>query len=126
MARLFGRMYTKEQLLARTGDISQIAGVRMFEFSEGPQKGDAALGVYVRFNSRQLPWLNEWKMMGERDYVVGIEPATNAVRGRAAERASRRLITLEPGETMHYNLEMGALTSTREINAFRREVRSLG
>jgi hypothetical protein len=89
------------------------------------KKGDAGLGVYVRFSRRQLPCLVEWKMMGERDYVVGIEPATNFVDGRAAERDAGRLQTLEPGESRYYDLELGVLTSGRAIRNFRRDVRAL-
>lgn len=89
------------------------------------KKGDAALGLYVRFNRRQLPWLIEWKMMGERDYVVGMEPATNTVQGRAEERRAGRLRNIEPGESRHYNLEIGVLTSERETTAIAREIRSL-
>jgi len=89
------------------------------------RKGDAALGLYVRFSRRQLPWLIEWKMMGERDYVVGIEPATNRVDGRAAERKAGRLIELEPAESRHYNLEVGVLAGARQVNALRREVRAM-
>jgi hypothetical protein len=39
MARLYGRKYTREQLLARTGDLSQIGGVRRVRFADGPAKG---------------------------------------------------------------------------------------
>jgi uncharacterized protein DUF4432 len=89
------------------------------------KKGGRGLGVYVRFNRKQLPWLTEWKMMGERDYVVGIEPATNRIGGRAEESKAGRLNYLEPGEARHFNLELGALTNERETNALRREVKAL-
>ena len=81
------------------------------------KKGPAALGLYARWSRRQLPWLNEWKMMGERDYVVGMEPATNAVRGRAAERASGRLIVLEPGESRHFALTLEFLPTAAAVSA---------
>jgi hypothetical protein len=89
------------------------------------KKDGRGLGVYVRFRPNQLPHLAEWKMMGERDYVVGIEPTTNRVGGRADEREAGRLQSIEPGESRHFNLEIGALTSEREINALRREVNKL-
>ena len=89
------------------------------------KKGGRGLGLYVRFNREQLPWLAEWKMMGERDYVVGVEPATNQVGGRAEERQAGRLSCLDPGDARHFNLELGALTSQRETNALRREVKAL-
>lgn len=76
------------------------------------------LGGYVRFQREQLPRLVQWKMMGQTYYVCGLEPATNWVEGRAKERAEGRLKLLQPGETHHYRLEIGVLTSQAEIDAF--------
>lgn len=76
------------------------------------------LGGYIKFRVEQLPRLVQWKMMGQTQYVCGLEPATNWVDGRAAERAAGRLQYLEPGEMRHYNLEIGVLTSQSEIDAF--------
>ena len=56
--------------------------------------------------------------MGQSHYICGLEPATNWVEGRAKERAEGRLKFLAPGETRHYKLELGALTSLAEIDAF--------
>lgn len=76
------------------------------------------LGGYIRFRLDELPYLVQWKMMGQTHYVCGLEPTTNWVEGRAKERAEGRLQFLEPGETRHYKVEIGALTSQDEINAF--------
>jgi galactose mutarotase-like enzyme len=76
------------------------------------------LGGYVRFRAAELPWLVQWKMMGQTHYVCGLEPATNWADGRSRERAEGRLILLEPGENRHYKVEIGALTSAAEIDAF--------
>jgi hypothetical protein len=76
------------------------------------------LGGYVRFRVAELPCLVQWKMMGQSHYICGLEPATNWVEGRAKERAEGRLQFLAPGETRHYKLELGALTSLAEIDAF--------
>jgi hypothetical protein len=76
------------------------------------------LGGYVRFRVAELPRLVQWKMMGQTQYVCGLEPATNWVDGRTAERAAGRLQFLEPGESRSYSLEIGVLTSVAEIDAF--------
>ena len=76
-------------------------------------------GVYVKYRQAQLPYLIEWKQMGEGDYVVGMEPANCLVEGRDVDRAAGRLQFLEPGESRDYHLEIGALGSTREIESFR-------
>lgn len=39
MVQLFGKMYSKQELLARVGDISQIGGVRLVELADGVERG---------------------------------------------------------------------------------------
>jgi len=68
-----------------------------------------ALGLGLRWtiDARTLPHLFEWKQMGEGMYVLGIEPANcAAIQGRAAARESGDLPHLEPGESVHYTIEL--------------------
>jgi hypothetical protein len=81
-------------------------------------------GTYVRFRLDELPHYTEWKMMGQRNYVVGMEPANCLPLGRTAEREAGRLQVLEPRETREYALEIGALTGADEVAAFEEEVAS--
>ncbi|MDO4552391.1 MAG: aldose 1-epimerase family protein [Bacillota bacterium] len=39
MAKLFGKQYTKEELLRKVGDISQLCGVKLLELQEGRSQG---------------------------------------------------------------------------------------
>jgi hypothetical protein len=80
--------------------------------------GGRGLGAYLRWRAAELPWMIQWKMIGQGAYVSGLEPGTNWTVGRASERAAGRLQCLEPGETRHYRLELGALASQSEIDAF--------
>lgn len=57
-------------------------------------------------------------MMGEGTYVAGIEPCTNRPAGRMDARERGELIILQPGESRSYDLELGALTTTEEIDGF--------
>jgi len=79
-------------------------------------------GAYVRFNQRELPYFCQWKMMGQRNYTVGMEPANCLPIGRAAEREAGRLAVLAPREVRTYHLELGALTGVEEIAAFEAQV----
>lgn len=79
-------------------------------------------GVYVKFNRNELPWYSQWKQMGQRNYVVGMEPANCLPLGRVTEREAGRLQYLEPREVREYTLELGALTTAEEIAAFEAEV----
>jgi len=86
---------------------------------------DLGFGAYVGYSKAQLPHLIEWKMMGKGTYVVGVEPGTNLVCGRALEREEGRLRMLKPGETAVYDLELGALASKQECAEFEKVVAKL-
>lgn len=64
------------------------------------------LAASIAFSTDELPYMYQWKMLGEGTYVVGLEPANcPVVFGRAAARAQGELPILEPGEERHYSLE---------------------
>jgi hypothetical protein len=81
-------------------------------------------GLYVIYNRQQLPNYIEWRMMGEGQYAVGIEPCTNGF-GRQAVREAGQLTLLQPGEKRTYDLEVGVLDGAEEIEAFRRRIEGL-
>jgi len=81
-----------------------------------------ALGVYIRLNVRQFPYLTQWKMLGQGTYTVGIEPGNALVLGRAREREEGRLQFLEPDETREYEIEIGVLEGESELEVFKREI----
>ena len=68
----------------------------------------SGFGVSVKYNKSELPHLTQWKMMGEREYVCGIEPANCKVMGRAEEREAGRLQTISPGETRIFSVTIAA------------------
>ena len=68
---------------------------------------DLPLSATVRYDARALPHLTQWKMMGQGEYVCGIEPANCRVFGRSAERDAGRLQTIAPGETRIFAVEIG-------------------
>jgi hypothetical protein len=81
-------------------------------------------GMYVIYNQRQMPAYLEWRMMGEGQYAVGIEPCTNSF-GRELVRQAGNLIVLQPGEKRVYDLEVGVLDGIQDIQAFRDRVGQL-
>jgi hypothetical protein len=86
---------------------------------------DGGFGVYLRFRRDQLPVFTQWKMMGEQEYVMGLEPGTNGVKGRASERERGRLTMLPPGESRQYDLEIGVLSGCDEIAAMEKEIKAM-
>jgi hypothetical protein len=76
------------------------------------------LGLYLRFDPRELPYLNQWKMLGESDYVLGIEPCNAPCANRAELRAQGLLPVLEPGQSRTIRVEIGVLDGEEEIDRF--------
>lgn len=66
------------------------------------------LGVSLSFNMDELYNLTEWKMMGQGDYALGMEPSNCQTLGRAEERQNGTLKFIEPGEIkrMHIVVEI--------------------
>jgi hypothetical protein len=69
------------------------------------------LGLYIKQRPEQLPWLWQWKQLGQGTYVAGVEPANCFGRGRADDRERGTLRFLGAGEQQAYSLEIGVLES---------------
>lgn len=87
--------------------------------------GDGPFGVYVKYNKNELPRFTQWKMMGEQDYVVGLEPCTCGVQGRAVDEQLGLMHSLKPGERRTFNLEFGAITTAEEVKAVEAKCRGI-
>ena len=77
--------------------------------------------TYVRYTAAKLPWLTEWKMMGESDYAIGLEMGNCIPRGRRYHRDKKLLKTLPPQESIVNELEIGIVTGEKEIAALLKE-----
>ncbi|MGI9050298.1 MAG: aldose 1-epimerase family protein [Rubrobacteraceae bacterium] len=86
---------------------------------------EMGFGVYQLFDKGQFPHHFMWKMLGEGTYAVGIEPSTNRTAGRLDARERGELIKLEAGEKRTYDLELGALGRSEDIDAFAARIEPL-
>jgi hypothetical protein len=86
---LWGRRWTRDELLARVGRLEQLAGVQLAQAGDGAERG-----------------------------VVAMEPSTNRDAGRFDARSRGELQHLAPGEQRHYQLEIGALLGRDAIEEF--------
>lgn len=86
---------------------------------------DINIGFYISYNTRELPHLTQWKMMGEQDYVVGIEPGNCHPIGHEEAKRRCELEVLAPGETKRIEIELGVLTTWEEIQHFKDCTRKL-
>jgi len=78
------------------------------------------MGAYVKFSKDTIPYFTEWKMMGEGEYVLGMEPGNCFPLGRRREREEGRLVTLQPGESKKISLEIGILEGEEKIEQFKK------
>jgi hypothetical protein len=87
--------------------------------NDGFARGNG-LGVYIRYYQDTLPRFVQWKMMGEQDYVCGLEPSNCGVEGQKVDEELGLLQVLAPGERREFRLEFGVLTEPEEVDQLRR------
>ncbi len=106
------KVYYHDMQPERDGSVTTAIVNNRFNSGDG-------FGVYVRYNKRELPRFVQWKMMGEQDYVVGLEPCNCGVEGRQADESRGLLHRLAPGEKRTFNLEFGAINTREELKSIR-------
>jgi hypothetical protein len=83
------------------------------------------IGLSILFNTSSLPYLSEWKMMGEGDYVVGLEPCNTKIENRGLLRKDGRLPFIELGEIKTMEVEFGILEGEDQIEDFARQISTI-
>jgi len=66
---------------------------------------DIAKGVILNYKKDTLPCFTEWKMMGKRDYVLGLEPGNCTPDGRDVLRKKGTLKFLQPEQSCTTTVE---------------------
>ena len=72
----------------------------------------AGLRAEVGWRKKELPFLAQWKMMGQGAYVTGLEPSNCHVDGRAAELAGQPQCVLAPGEARSFAVRLRIQSAT--------------
>ena len=67
---------------------------------------DIRKGLTISFDPNSLDHFTEWKMMGYRDYVLGLEPGNCNPDGRDVMRQQGTLKFLAPGERVTYEVNV--------------------
>ncbi len=66
-------------------------------------------GIVISFDAEKLDYFIEWKMLGQKDYVLGLEPANCHADGRDKMRAEGNLKFLDPGAEINYQVKLTAI-----------------
>ncbi len=64
------------------------------------------ISLTIRFDKSALPWFTQWKMMGQGDYVLGLEPGNVPVKNRKVLKEEGLLPWLQPGESRTSKVEV--------------------
>ena len=76
---------------------------------------DIKKGVKMSYDKSTLDYFVEWKMMGESDYVLGLEPANCTPDGRALMRKEGTLKFIEPKGCYKTNIQLKFTECEEEI-----------
>ncbi|RAQ22457.1 DUF4432 domain-containing protein [Hydrogeniiclostridium mannosilyticum] len=63
-------------------------------------------GLAMTFDAEALPYFVQWKMLGAKDYVMGLEPGNCLPDGRDTMRREGTLAFLEPGEEKVFEITL--------------------
>lgn len=76
-----------------------------------PDVGTSGMTLRLSYRSAELPLLWQWRMLRSGNFVMGLEPATGSVAGRAASRDEGLLQSLDPGDTVEFRVNLDAMSS---------------
>jgi hypothetical protein len=79
-------------------------------------------GVYLQKDESQLPYLFEFKMMGQSDYQLGLEPTNTGPYGRKEELQAGRIQMIEPGEERQFDLNLGIIDGNKKVERMKQMI----
>ncbi len=65
---------------------------------------EISCGLTMTYNKSSLPYFTQWKMMGKKDYVLGLEPGNCTPDGRDVLRRENKLKFIRPDEKIETQL----------------------
>jgi hypothetical protein len=64
------------------------------------------LALTIRFDASSLPYLIQWKMMGQGEYALGLEPSNVLLKNRKQLKEENILPLLQPDESIKHDIEV--------------------
>jgi hypothetical protein len=84
---------------------------------------DGGTALALAWPKKTMPYLMEWKMMGQGEYVVGMEPANCPFPPRADLRKSGRMPMLGPGESFEAGIMIRVHRGPKELRDLEKTIR---
>jgi hypothetical protein len=82
-----------------------------------------SLAVLLTYSGKELPRLTQWKMCGQGNYVLGIEPGNCLVNGRIEHRRDTPTF-LSPGQIVKLNLRITVIDDEQGISSLAKRMHS--
>lgn len=83
------------------------------------------LGFYLKYTPAQLPYVSQWKVGRNGEYVFAFEPGNCHPIGRAEQKKRGLLEILNPMETHHVEMEFGIVDGAGEITELKEKIAQL-
>ena len=86
---------------------------------------ELGIGAFVEYDTKTLDHFLEWKLMGEGNYVLGLEPANATLEGRETARADGSMKYLAPGEKIVNRFKIVFADGEAEFDAIKAYIATL-
>ena len=74
------------------------------------------LALVMKYKKKQLPALTNWQHWGFGDYITALAPGTNPPIGQNKARELKKLVSIGPGQSRTYELELAVVTDKKQID----------
>lgn len=89
---------------------------KMIKGQAGIFSPSESIGLMINYDCSSLKEFTEWKMMGVRDYVLGLEPGNVNPDGYVINKAKNKLTYLKPNEKLEYALSIKLFDDIKDFN----------
>lgn len=84
-----------------------------------------SFGLLFEWDTRELPYLTQWKNTRQGIYVSGIEPGNCLPEGQRTAQQKGRLVWLEPGQSQHFACTLTVLDGVEAVAGARERIAAL-
>jgi len=76
------------------------------------------IGFTISFENSKLDHFMQWKYLNEGEYVMGLEPSTNGIGGKAEERKKTQIKKIAPRSNVEHKIQINFFEDIDSIKMF--------